>query len=75
MSDIYAALASAIYLAKRGLSEVTGDDERYLCGRIWPPKGGKNMRFLTKYLWNIFALAQEENRDRDTFAAGLEERV
>lgn len=33
------------------------------------------MRFLTKYLWNIFALAQEENEDRDTFAAGLEERV
>lgn len=33
------------------------------------------MRFLTKYLWNIFALAQEENRDRDTFAADLEERV
>lgn len=28
MSDIYAALSSAIYLAKRGLSEVTGDDER-----------------------------------------------
>lgn len=33
------------------------------------------MRFLTKYLWNIFALAQEENGDRDTFAADLEERV
>ena len=33
------------------------------------------MRFLTKYLWNIFALAQEESEDRDTFAAGLEERV
>ena len=28
MSDIYAALASAIYLAKRGLSGVTEDDER-----------------------------------------------
>lgn len=33
------------------------------------------MRFLTKCRWNIFALAQEENGDRDTFAANLEERV
>ena len=29
------------------------------------------MRFLTKYLWNIFALAQEENEDMDTFVADL----
>ena len=28
MSDIYAALASAIYLAKRGLSGITEDDAR-----------------------------------------------
>ena len=40
-----------------------------------PKKEEKNMRFLTKYLWNIFALAREENEDRDTFAAGLEERA
>ena len=29
------------------------------------------MLFLTKYLWNIFELAQEENQDMDTFVADL----